>query len=270
MEALLETMTGRTTAISGDRCVPEPIGCGGPATEFRDALSPILTLDELRGLPTPEPTKTHRPIPHFDVARVLLEEGNRSPLRVDCERLELRGSVLGDRMDCSLVWRVPGRTWCPGVVVSHANNKRRSLRVNIGLLVEICENGLVVPRGEQVGFRRRHVPGNAWDQLIREYVGSMDTTILGLEKMMSTLRGIHVPDGLRRIRGWQDEGWLPKRAADRTFSSWIIRRTGNFPDADAWCLYNHLNESIKRYTPRRQSELLQASLDKCLAISQYN
>jgi hypothetical protein len=39
MEALLETMTGRTTAIRGDRCVPEPIGCGGPATEFRDALS---------------------------------------------------------------------------------------------------------------------------------------------------------------------------------------------------------------------------------------
>lgn len=39
VERVLERLTGRTTAITADRCVAPPIGCGRPATEFRDALS---------------------------------------------------------------------------------------------------------------------------------------------------------------------------------------------------------------------------------------
>lgn len=35
----LENSFGRTTAIESDRCIPEPMGCGGPAIEFRDDLS---------------------------------------------------------------------------------------------------------------------------------------------------------------------------------------------------------------------------------------
>ncbi len=39
MEAYLEQQSGRTTAIKADRCIPAPLGCGGPATEFTDPLS---------------------------------------------------------------------------------------------------------------------------------------------------------------------------------------------------------------------------------------
>jgi hypothetical protein len=39
IEAFLEATSGRTTAIKSDRCVRKPIGCEGPATEFRDELS---------------------------------------------------------------------------------------------------------------------------------------------------------------------------------------------------------------------------------------
>jgi len=39
MAALLERLSGRTSAITADVCVAAPVGCGGPATEFRDALS---------------------------------------------------------------------------------------------------------------------------------------------------------------------------------------------------------------------------------------
>jgi len=36
---LLEKMVGRTTAIQGNRCVRQPIGCGELITGFRDELS---------------------------------------------------------------------------------------------------------------------------------------------------------------------------------------------------------------------------------------
>lgn len=39
IEGFLEENFGRTTAITNDRCLPAPTGCGGPATEFRDELS---------------------------------------------------------------------------------------------------------------------------------------------------------------------------------------------------------------------------------------
>ena len=35
----LESIFGRTSAITADRCIPAPIGCGGPATEFRNEIS---------------------------------------------------------------------------------------------------------------------------------------------------------------------------------------------------------------------------------------
>lgn len=39
IEQLLESTAGRTTAIRSDVCIPPPIGCGGPAADFRDELS---------------------------------------------------------------------------------------------------------------------------------------------------------------------------------------------------------------------------------------
>lgn len=39
MEDFLNIIAGRTDAIRADRCVNPPYGCGGPATEFRDAKS---------------------------------------------------------------------------------------------------------------------------------------------------------------------------------------------------------------------------------------
>lgn len=35
----LEQNFGRTTAIAQDKCIPAPVGCGGPAIDFRDDLS---------------------------------------------------------------------------------------------------------------------------------------------------------------------------------------------------------------------------------------
>jgi len=36
---LLNKMSNRSEAIYSDRCIDKPIGCGGPAIEFRDVLS---------------------------------------------------------------------------------------------------------------------------------------------------------------------------------------------------------------------------------------
>jgi len=39
IEKLLEGFSGRTIAIETDKCVAPPIGCGQPASEFRDDRS---------------------------------------------------------------------------------------------------------------------------------------------------------------------------------------------------------------------------------------
>lgn len=36
IEQYLEEIGGRTTAITSNRCVRPPFGCGGPAESFRD------------------------------------------------------------------------------------------------------------------------------------------------------------------------------------------------------------------------------------------
>lgn len=44
MEAFLEEAFGRTGAIRSNKCIPPPVGCGGPAEYFRSQLS----IDEYR------------------------------------------------------------------------------------------------------------------------------------------------------------------------------------------------------------------------------
>ncbi len=39
LERLLEATGGRTTAIKADKCLNPPMGCGMPATGFRDGRS---------------------------------------------------------------------------------------------------------------------------------------------------------------------------------------------------------------------------------------
>jgi hypothetical protein len=41
LEQLLETMTGRTTAINNDMCIQRPWGCGEPIGPFRDQRSEL-------------------------------------------------------------------------------------------------------------------------------------------------------------------------------------------------------------------------------------
>lgn len=39
IEDSLEELAGRTSSIKEDKCVKKPIGCGGPASEFKDDVS---------------------------------------------------------------------------------------------------------------------------------------------------------------------------------------------------------------------------------------
>lgn len=39
IELLLNNIADRTASITQNRCIKKPYGCGGPATEFTDALS---------------------------------------------------------------------------------------------------------------------------------------------------------------------------------------------------------------------------------------
>lgn len=39
LASLLDRMANRTASIQVDKCIPAPLGCGGDAVEFRDALS---------------------------------------------------------------------------------------------------------------------------------------------------------------------------------------------------------------------------------------
>jgi hypothetical protein len=39
IEAFLEDISGRSSAIKVDKCINPPLGCGGPAVSFRNEIS---------------------------------------------------------------------------------------------------------------------------------------------------------------------------------------------------------------------------------------
>jgi len=135
------------------------------ATLCHSGGSQLVTLAQLAELPTPEPTKTWKPIPHADVPTIITdlvtEHGWHYAGSIDDNPFKISVTPNGNKMFgvCQLV--VPGvlegeTDFGLAIGFCNSHDKSMSLQVVVGTNVFICDNMII---NGDFKVRREHTSG---------------------------------------------------------------------------------------------------------------
>src|SRR5438128_11961008 len=116
----------------------------------------IVTRDQLRLVPVPEPTQTFKPIPHIELVDMLELVLQQNQIRIEEERFAIRrdGSVLFGVFQLAYGVTPDGRA---ALGLRTANNKTMSIQLCAGLAVFVCDN--LAFSGDMIALRRKHTSG---------------------------------------------------------------------------------------------------------------
>src|SRR5437667_3587619 len=116
----------------------------------------LVTRDQLRLVPVPEPTRTWRPIPHIDLVESLEQVLQQNQIAIQREEFALRrdGSTLFGVLQLIYESTSDGRA---AMGIRTSNNKTMSIQICAGLSVFVCDN--LVFRGDLIALNRKHTSG---------------------------------------------------------------------------------------------------------------
>src|SRR5207253_4240348 len=116
----------------------------------------IVTRAQLLAIPTPEPTATFRPVPHYELIDMLDRVLNQASIHIRQEQFALRrdGAVLFGVLQLAYGESGDG---VAALGLRTGNNKTMSLQICAGLSVFVCDN--LAFRGDLIALKRKHTPG---------------------------------------------------------------------------------------------------------------
>jgi hypothetical protein len=132
----------------------------------------IVTRAALLNVPTPEPTATFKPIPHYEFVDMLDRVLSQSCIHIYNEQFALRrdGSVLFGVLKLAYGETDDG---IAAIGLRTANNKSMSLQICAGLNVFVCDN--MAFRGDLIALKRKHTSGlNLLEELTLSVVRFQD------------------------------------------------------------------------------------------------
>jgi len=228
-----------------------------------------ISRDQLRHVPTPDPTSTWTPVPHIDVVETVTELAAKRGLRIRSERfavvvgalhpqpgiqIDLTGARLFGSMDFAPVPGMPFPAGCtPSAGIRNSHDKTFALSILSGARVFVCANGVL--SGEHI-VSRKHT--SRLD--LRESVD------FALDEFMRSLQGFHATHQRlndQRLSRTRAHSLVVELARAGAFSSSEVvpvveefenPRHPEFRDRTAWSLYQAATEIMKKQSPARQTE----------------
>jgi len=116
----------------------------------------LVTRDQLALIPTPERTKTWKPIPHLELIQTLQHVLGKSQIGIRDEQFALRrdGSTLFGVLQLAYNDTPDGQA---AMGIRTSNDKSMSIQICAGLSVFVCDN--LVFRGDLIALNRKHTAG---------------------------------------------------------------------------------------------------------------
>ena len=221
----------------------------------------------LRGIRTPDPTDSWRPVPHADVVDVLTERAGARGLKITSERfavlpgylypapgtsLELPGARLFGTMDFAPISGMPFPPGCtPSAGIRNSHDKAFALSILSGARVLVCANGVL--SAEHI-ITRKHTSGidlvESVDNALDAFLESI-RSFQALHERLSTwqltrIRASALAVDLARAGAFSSSDILPVLAEYEAPSH------AEFTARNAWSLYNAATVRMKIQSPSRQ------------------
>lgn len=209
----------------------------------------LIGRQDLRMLSTPEPTETHKPVPHATIVQALIE--SLAFRRFSVAEDQYAVTEDGMRMFGVLAIDVEesGVRFVIGVRNSH--DKSFSLGLTVGYKVFVCDN--LAFNGDFTPVTRKHTAHFDPVEVIDIGVGRMQRHFEPMKKQIDVWRNHTLPDDRAKLVIYQAfiEGGLavPRRLASQVHHEYFNPRHPDFEPRTAWSLSNAFTETLKQLAP---------------------
>lgn len=211
----------------------------------------IVTLDQLKVIPTPEPTKTYTPMAHYDMAlniQHIATDFIKKPLQSAVFAIGRKGAQL---FGCLKYKDGDGDT---GMAVGFRNSHDQSMAAGlvIGAHVFVCDNMALV--GDICIFHKH--TRNIMDAFQKDLINALYGAQHKYEQIQNWFgqlkeAPVQLNDGYRLIGEALGRELIPVGMATRAFEEWRHPQHKEFEPRNAWSLYNSLTEGAKVLPPAR-------------------
>jgi hypothetical protein len=197
----------------------------------------IVTRAQLLAVPTPEPTATFRPVPHYELIDMLDRVLNQASIHIRQEQFALRrdGAVLFGVLQLAYGESGDG---VAALGLRTGNNKTMSLQLCAGLSVFVCDN--LAFRGDLIALKRKHTSGLNLRAELAEAVVRFEDHFRRLTGEVASLKERWLADleAKAMIHDVFAQGLMPVRFLPDVSKAYFEPVLPQFEPRNAWSLHN--------------------------------
>tara|TARA_Y100000588_G_scaffold157983_1_gene171924 strand:- start:363 stop:1118 length:756 start_codon:yes stop_codon:yes gene_type:complete len=201
--------------------------------------------DALVDVPTPEPTRSHRPVPHHVLFNMVKEVMREAGLEVTEEQ---HGTTKGGARYFGMMQLHSGLLdWAPVVGLRNSHDKSLCAGLVFGLSVFVCDN--LAFYGDLFRLDRKHT-SKIMDDL-KERIKAVIRRTDQHNKRMELTVGHYKRKGMSNRRAHHmivkclDGGAILPRSVPHILEEWRKPRHDEFKPRNAWSLFNAITETMK-------------------------
>jgi hypothetical protein len=208
-----------------------------------------LTREELKILPTPEATDTHRPVPHFQIVEALAE--TLSFRHIGVVRDEYAVSNDGMKMFGVLDLETSFDGCQFSIGVRNANDKSMRLALTVGYRVFVCDN--MAFHGDFTPVLAKHSKRFSLVDALSIGVDRMQRNFEPMRRQIETWKGLQLPETEAKLliyRAFIEERLdAPKHLARKVHDLYFNPPFEDFAPRTMWSLSNAFTSAFKELDP---------------------
>ena len=209
----------------------------------------LLGRQDLLLLPTPEPTETHKPIPHAALVGALIETLGFRQLNVVEDQYAV--SPDGMRMFGVLALDIAENGVRVSIGLRNSHDKSFALGITIGYKVFVCDN--LAFHGDYQTVTRKHSKNLVLNDVLAIAIDRMQRNFAPMLNQVNAWKGYELPDASAKLIIYQafiEEGLeVPKHLADDVHRHYFNPEHEEFRPRTMWSLSNAFTSSFKALDP---------------------
>jgi len=223
-----------------------------------------VTRDELRDISTPLSTPSWKPVPHHEVAELIVNEAENRGFCVVGEEYGL--NPAGSKMFGVLRFHPEGHPeFSRALGVRNSHDKSLALGLTVGVNVLVCSN---LCFGGETTIHRKHTSGIDLGDLIPTAFDNLEHQYIRLERNVDSLKVTSVTMDeakLITVRAAEIKA-IPSCDILTVLDAYKNPCHEEFAEQNRWCLFNAFTEIAKKYSPPRADQCYR-QLGKLFALS---
>ncbi len=207
---------------------------------------------ELIKIPTPMPTKTYRPVPHYHIAELVSQEAKNRGYAISSEEYGL--SPNGDKLFGVLRFHPEGHPeYSRALGIRNSHDKSLAVGLTVGLSILVCDN---LAFGGETTIHRKHTSGIEIETLIPEAFNAVTHQFIRLERNVDNLKcqSITIDQAKLITVEAAEEKAIPSCDIIPVIEEFVNPRYEDFSERNRWSLYNSFTEIAKKYSPVRADQ----------------